>query len=99
MLEDGDSSELVGWIPKALNSPPAFLWWDMNIAIPAIAVLLFGLVSGFLLYAIIGVVCYGLIIKKYSASLPKGFAFNLMYCVGVLPLKGYPPYLQRQHKE
>ena len=96
---DDDSSELIGWIPRALNSPPSFLWWDMNIAIPAIAVLLFGFFSGLLLYSIILVVIYGSIIKKYRASLPKGFAFNLLYFLGVLPMKGYPLYLQKQHKE
>ena len=97
-MED-DGNELVGWIPRALNSPPSFLWWDMNLAIPAIVVFLFGLFTGFLLYAIILVGCYGYIIKKYRASLPKGVAFNLMYCIGLLPMKGYPLYLQKQHKE
>jgi type IV conjugative transfer system protein TraL len=88
-----------GWVPKTLNDPPAFLWWDMTVAIPAIAAIIIGLFAGFLLYAIPLVAGYLWLLRKYKEKLPKGFIFNLAYAIGYLNLKGYGLYAQRTYWE
>ena len=88
-----------GWIPKTLADPPAFLWWDLPVVIPAIATVVIGLFAGFLLYAIPLVIGYIWLVSKYKEKLPKGFAFNLLYAIGYLNLKGYGLYAQRKYWE
>jgi type IV conjugative transfer system protein TraL len=88
-----------GWIPRTLNDPPSFLWWDLNIALPAIIVLFVGIFSGYPFPAAAFVGIYFSIVRKYKEKLPKGFIFNLLYGCGYLNLRGYPLYAQRRFWE
>jgi type IV conjugative transfer system protein TraL len=88
-----------GWIPRSLNDPPSFLWWDLNIALPPIIILIVGIFSGFLLPSLAFVTLYFYAVRKYREKLPKGFIFNLLYAFGYLNLKGYPLYAQRRFWE
>ena len=88
-----------GWVPRTLGDPPAFLWWDMPVAVPAIAAIVCGLFAGFLLFSLPLVVAYLWAIKKYKEKMPKGFIFNLAYALGYLNVKGYALYAQRKYRE
>jgi type IV conjugative transfer system protein TraL len=93
------SDDYQGWIPRSLNDPPSFLWWDLNIALPPIILLVIGIFSGWLLPAILFVSVYLYAVGKYKEKLPKGFFFNILYACGYLNLKGYPLYAQSWFRE
>jgi type IV conjugative transfer system protein TraL len=88
-----------GWIPRSLNDPPSFLWWDLNIALPPIIILFVGIFSGhpFSAGSVVGLYFY--VVRKYKEKLPKGFIFNILYAIGYLNLRGYPLYAQRRFWE
>ncbi|MDR3176943.1 MAG: type IV conjugative transfer system protein TraL [Desulfovibrio sp.] len=88
-----------GWIPRTLNDPPSFLWWDINVALPPIVTVIAGIFSGMPIPAAALTVAYFAAVRKYREKLPKGFIFNLLYGLGFLNLNGYPIYAQRRFWE
>ncbi len=83
--------------PRYLSSPIQVLWFESDeIAIIAICYtlgLLFGLVGWALL--IIVPYLYGKLKKNY----PRGFLKHSLYFIGLLDLKGYPIYQEKEFFE
>jgi type IV conjugative transfer system protein TraL len=97
--ESAVSDAYRGWIPRTLNDPPSFLWWDLNIALPPILLFIIGIFSGYPVPAAAFVALYFYAVRKYKEKLPRGFFYNLLYASGFLNLKGYPLYAQRRFWE
>ncbi len=66
-------------IPKRIDDPPKFLFWDFEVAIIFMTSMLFGIMSGFfVMCTLVGLVgCWGM--QKVKAGQQKGYGIHLLY--------------------
>ena len=81
-------------IPRRLNDPPRMFWWDLDLALVAIALALLGMIAGFFLTGVmLGVLAAGAYSVLKSGKHPA-FALHLLYWylpACVVKLKCAPP--------
>lgn len=66
-------------IPKRIDDPPKFLFWDYDVAMVFMTALMFGILAGFFLTSVafgFGL-CYGL--TKLKAGQQKGYGIHMLY--------------------
>ena len=85
-------------IPRRLNEPPRIFWWDLDVAILALAAALAGMISGFFASGCaVGLLLASAYGRAKSGKHPA-FALHLIYWylpAAVTGLKRTPPsYLQ-----
>ena len=66
-------------VPRRLDDPPKFIFWDFDVAICAMGISMFGIMAGyFLVSAVIGIgAAYGL--QKMKSGQQAGYAIHLLY--------------------
>ena len=66
-------------IPKRIDDPPKFLFWDYDVTMIFMASLMFGILAGFFITSVIfGLgMCYGL--AKIKSGQQKGYGIHLWY--------------------
>ena len=86
-------------IPRRLNDPPRIFWWDLDVALLALAAALAGMICGFFMSGCaVGVLlasAYGLA----KAGKHPAFALHLLYWhlpAFMTGLKRTPPSFQRE---
>jgi conjugal transfer pilus assembly protein TraL len=66
-------------VPRRLDDPPKFIFWDFDVAICAMGISMFGIMAGyFLVSAVLGIgAAYGL--QKMKSGQQAGYAIHLLY--------------------
>ncbi len=75
--------------PKYIDSPITFLFWDIDIFMPALLLFATGIFTKNVVNCTLLMVAYIVIISKYQKKFPKGVARNFLHYIG-FPYKGYP---------
>lgn len=84
-------------VPRMLDEPPKFLFWDFDVAIVFLGMMLFGILSGFFMTSVfLGLLAaYG--IQKVKAGQQKGYGLHVIYWHLPLNLfKRTPPSCMRE---
>jgi len=83
--------------PQYLSSPFQVLWFETDELIIAFAFLIFALIFGYLFWLLlfVGPYLYTRLKKKY----PRGFLRHVLYFIGLIRIKGYPSYFEREFIE
>jgi conjugal transfer pilus assembly protein TraL len=66
-------------VPRRLDDPPKFLFWDFEVAIVFLGILLFGILAGFFLTSMVAGVAAGYGIQRMKASQQKGYGLHFLY--------------------
>lgn len=93
------STDNTGWMPETIGLQPTILYWEVNEVVPVISLFSFGIFVGHMWMCLAGIGAYFYFFSKYKEHLPKGFAINLLYCLGFLPLKYCPLYIAKEFQE
>ena len=66
-------------VPRRLDDPPKFIFWDFDVAICAMGISMFGIMAGyFLVSAVLGIgAAYSL--QKMKSGQQAGYALHLLY--------------------
>ncbi len=66
-------------VPRRLDDPPKFIFWDFDVAICAMGISMFGIMAGyFLVSAVLGIgAAYGL--QRMKSGQQAGYALHLLY--------------------
>ena len=84
-------------VPRMLDEPPKFLFWDFDVAIVFLGILLFGILAGFFLTSVAAGAFAGYLLQKMKAGQQKGYGLHVLYWH--LPLNTFkrtPPYCIRE---
>lgn len=83
--------------PQYLSSPYQILWFETDdlaiVMIFFLLALLFGHI--FWLMVLVGPYIYTKIKKRY----PRGFLRHILYFLGLIKMKGYPSYFEKEFTE
>ena len=86
-------------IPRYIDDPPTFLFWDVDEIAVICMCMVVGIITGELTKFIIG----GLIVSKTIGKLKKdrsdGYLQHILYWWGIMMLKGLPPSYKRSFIE
>ncbi len=86
-------------IPRRLNDPPRLFWWDLDVALLAIAAALLGMLSGFFVTGIVAGLVIASAYGRTKAGRHPAFALHLAYWTlpsGVTGLRCTPPSWLRE---
>ncbi len=72
-------------VPRTLDDPPKFLFWEFDVALVFLACLFVGIMAGFFLTSILCGVAAGWGMGRLKAGQQRGYALHQLYWV--LPLK------------
>lgn len=88
-----------GWMPRYLDSPLQFMWFELDEVLPAIALCALGLFIGpFLPFMLAGFAsAWGIV--KMKKNMPVGFTGNVAYMLGLKKIKGCPSYFANKFIE
>ncbi len=83
--------------PQYLSSPFQVLWFETDELIIVVVFLIFALIFGYLFWLLlfIGPYLYTRLKKKY----PRGFLRHVLYFIGLIRMKGYPSYFEKEFFE
>lgn len=88
-----------GWMPETIGAPPTILYWEVDKLVLPFILLGLGIFSGFLFLCLGLVIVYFFVLAKYEEKLPKGFNINVLYILGVLPIKTCPSFFSKVFEE
>lgn len=66
-------------IPRKLDAPPKFLWWDMDIALIGLFGLGFGVISGYLIQSILCGIAVATLVNKAKSGKRAGYSAHMAY--------------------
>ena len=66
-------------VPRRLDEPPKFLFWDFEVAIVFLGVLLFGILAGFFFTSMAAGAAAAYGIQRMKAGQQKGYGFHFLY--------------------
>jgi conjugal transfer pilus assembly protein TraL len=66
-------------VPRLLDEPPKFLFWDFDVAIVFLGLLFFGIMAGFFLTSIILALGAGYAIQRMKSGKSKGYGLHILY--------------------
>jgi conjugal transfer pilus assembly protein TraL len=66
-------------VPRMLDEPPKFLFWDFDVAIVFLGILLFGILAGFFLTSVAAGAFAGYLLQKMKAGQQKGYGLHVLY--------------------
>lgn len=75
-------------IPKRVNEPIMFAWWQFNHILVVIFALGFGMVTGMALKLTIGSIIYLKVAGYITEKFPKSRLRHLLWYQGILPTSG-----------
>jgi type IV conjugative transfer system protein TraL len=83
--------------PQYLSSPFQVLWFETDELVIVVVFLIFALIFGYLFWLLlfVGPYLYTRLKKKY----PRGFLRHVLYFIGLIRLKGYPSYFEKEFFE
>jgi type IV conjugative transfer system protein TraL len=83
--------------PQYLSSPFQVLWFETDELVIVVVFLIFALIFGYLfwLFLFVGPYLYTRLKKKY----PRGFLRHVLYFIGLIRIKGYPSYFEKEFFE
>jgi type IV conjugative transfer system protein TraL len=83
--------------PQYLSSPFQVLWFETDELIIVFTFLIFALIFGYLFWLLLflGPYLYTRLKKKY----PRGFLRHMLYFIGLIHIKGYPSYFEKEFFE
>ncbi len=80
-------NELRLQIPRTLDDPPRFLFWEFDVAIVFLACVFMGIMAGFFLSSILLGLAAGWAMGRLKAGQQRGYALHQLYWH--LPLKTF----------
>jgi type IV conjugative transfer system protein TraL len=83
--------------PQYLSSPFQVLWFETDELVIVVVFLIFALIFGYLFWLLlfVGPYLYTRLKKKY----PRGFLRHVLYFIGLIRIKGYPSYFEKEFFE
>lgn len=87
------------WMPQKIGSMPSFLWWEVDEIIVALLGILMFVVSGNILWALLGIgfsYCYT---KFYKKNHLRVIWKDIFFSLGILDLTGYPKGIIKKFEE
>ena len=83
-------------VPRRLDDPPKFLFWDFDVAIVFMGVVMLGILAGFFLTSIVLGMLVGYLVQKAKAGQQKGYGVHFLYWHLPMPMfKRTPPSCDR----
>jgi conjugal transfer pilus assembly protein TraL len=86
-------------IPRYIDDPGQFFFWDMDEAAIAIVILMMGMIFHFFFTGLILAIAAGTSYAKLKHGKPRGFFLHFLYYHNVLDLKGLPPAYIKEFME
>ena len=86
-------------IPRRLNDPPRFLWWDLDVSLLVMATTLIGMISGFFLSGFAVGFLLAAAYSRAKAGKHPAYALHLLYWslpAALTGLKRTPPSWLRE---
>jgi type IV conjugative transfer system protein TraL len=83
--------------PQYLSSPFQVLWFETDELVIVVVFLIVALIFGYLFWLLlfVGPYLYTRLKKKY----PRGFLRHVLYFIGLIRIKGYPSYFEKEFFE
>lgn len=66
-------------VPRLLDEPPKFLFWNFDVAIVFLGVLLFGILAGYFLTSLVVGAAAGYGIQRMKTGQAKGYGLHFLY--------------------
>jgi type IV conjugative transfer system protein TraL len=83
--------------PSYLSAPLAILWWDYDVFMLAIMMLILSLFIGGIFW--LATIAVPLAYWYVQKGKPRGYLKHLYYAAGITTFKGYPNYFEREFHE
>jgi len=92
-------SKVVGWMPETLGGQVQILYWSASEVVVPLFILIFGMLAGFYKMSFVAVIAYCYVYAKLKDRIPKGYAINLLYILGILNFTTAPSYFADKFEE
>jgi len=66
-------------VPRLLDEPPKFLFWNFEVALVFLGMLLFGIMAGYFLISFFAGIAAAYGIQKMMAGQSKGYGLHVLY--------------------
>ena len=86
-------------IPRYIDDPGQFFFWDMDEAGIVIVILMVGMIFKFFFTGMILAVGAGMSYARLKHGKPRGFLLHFLYYQNVMDLKGLPPAYIKEFME
>lgn len=66
-------------VPRRLDDPPKFLFWDFDVAIIFMGIMLFGIMAGFFFTGVVAGIAAGYGLQRMKAGQQRGYGLHVIY--------------------
>ena len=86
-------------MPETLGGQVQILYWSANEVVIPLFLAIFGTMVGFYKITAIVIIAYCYAYSKLKDRIPRGYAINLLYMLGVLNFSTAPSYFADKFEE